>query len=265
MAGKKKRKKNTPNPGRNAKSAKSAKSTPSEQPPPVVVSLVESDDDDDDDPDATPTASDSPSPEAPSPEEQVLQLLLGQGLPLSRERALLLIETTRTEHAGDDVDVDAWADACMVAMAIDNEIDDEAADVGIAMRDSLEAAEAARPSKKWWEEPPAAILDHYCTLNSQIAAYLRDDGDESVPARVGLVELCALLDLEVRCAKWYGDASRKYFKELIDDGTGETNTKEDVACRLLASLSELQREILTAGREDFFVRFADADDVIALE
>lgn len=259
MAGKK-RKKNTPNPGSNAK----AKSTSALPPPVVVVSLVESDDDD---PDATPTASDSPS--ARSPEEQVLQLLLGQGLPLSRERALLLIETTRTEHAGDDVDVDAWADACMVAMAIDNEIDDEAADVGIAMRDSLEAAEAARPSKKWWEEPPAAILEHYSALNSQIAAYLRDDGDESVPTRVGLVELCALLDLEVRCAKWYGDASRKYFKELIDDGTGETKTKtkedEDVARRLLASLSELQREVLTAGREDFFDRFNDADGVIALE
>lgn len=253
-----------------------------------VVSLVSSSSSDDEQPTMNGPANDAST--ATDDAKVVLDILLAaaaqQSIPLTKEAARLLVETTRDQHAaqhdvrnvgdagnvgdvGDVVDVNAWAEACMVAMAIDNEIDHEAAEVRVAMEDSLREAETAR-AKPLADEPPEIILEHYNKFNSQVAGFLIETDRATALERLDLHDL---LDLETRCAKWYGSASVSYFKDLVDGlraaertGAGvETEGEavraakaartQDVSRALLGTLQAIRQAVLVESREDFFAAY----------
>jgi hypothetical protein len=168
-------------------------------------------------------------------EQEVMAILMAQGLgdALDEERARSLIDQTRE---GEHENPEAWAEACMVVMACDNEIDNEATDVAIAMADSLRQAEAAQTSTSLENEPPAVLLEHFTNKAfSQVAAYLIETNRTGL---LGQRDLYDLLDLEAGCAKWYGARSRAYFRELLD-GLRETN-EDQARAKLRESLDLIQ-------------------------
>ncbi len=188
--------------------------------PPPVVSLVSPSADDESDRDI----------------KEVMAILMAQGLgeALDEERARSLVEQTKGEYES----VEARAEACLVALACDNEIDNEATDVAIAMADSLRQAEAAQTSTSLENEPPAVLLEHFKNkARSQVAAYLIDRSrSELLEHR----ELYDLLDLEAGCAKWY-PGSRSYFRELLD---GLRQANEDQARMKLRESLDLIRCVI---------------------
>ena len=143
---------------------------------------------------------------------KVIAILMAQGLgeALDEERARSLVDQTRSSDL--EADPEAWAEACLLALACDNEIDDEVADVALAMSDSLRAAElAARTSTALENEPPDVLLERFTSKGSQVASYLVDRGNV-----LEQKELHELLELELRCAKWWPIASQTFFRELVD-------------------------------------------------
>lgn len=216
--------------------------------PAVVVSLVSSDD--------------SAEYNRDQAAKAVMEILMAQGFgeSLTEERARLLIESTRCQFGSNDVE--AWADACMLAMAVDNEIDDEATDVRIAMADSLREAEAAQPSTSLQDKPVAVVLEHFSgEARSEVAAYLLE---ADRPTLLGRSELMDLLDLEARCAKWYGASSRAYFKELMDS-LRETEDDAEAGGKLKDSLHSIRVAVLIQGRDDFFAPYKTVEDVIRID
>ena len=173
--------------------------------------------------------------------KEVVAILMAQGLgeALDEDRARALALETKREDGGHG-NVEAWAEACLVALACDNEIDDEATDVAIAMADSLRRAEVAQASSTsvLETEPQAVVLEHFLTKSlSQVAGYLIDSNrSESLDQR----QLYELLDLEAGCAKWY-PSSRHYFRELVD---GLRHVNEDQARKKITETVDLIRCVI---------------------
>jgi hypothetical protein len=191
---------------------------------------------------------------------------------LSEMDARRLLDDTREEYASQGIE--AWVEACMVQMAVDNEIDDEARDVREAMRTSLQELES-RPSSSQLGQLAGdmgidGIIEYY-KGDSQIASFLSarysdspwTDSKEDVKEELEDVkeeleelsekksELLSLLELERSTFKWYGSACEGFFQDIVDrlrrctDGDG-------ILALLWETLDLLQTELLVKGNAALF-------------
>lgn len=159
-------------------------------------------------------------------------------------RAYELLEATQEMHASEGET--AWAEACLVQLAVDNEIEAETAEVGRAMKASMEEKEHNKSSETPLEEKDLdAVLCSY-DGTSKIAAALLEVCHRQAADLLAIEKklLIDWLEFEQRCYRWYPMSSRGYFEDFAN----KLRTEESIDTLgnvLRTRLEKLQQEVFS--------------------